>query len=83
MIQAFGSAYDKRKHAIHMDRLYRGMRQYKLHDQLIRAAKTRANLSLSMDAASGLVSSLVGLFFAYSGDTKEQFFPAMRALKKG
>jgi hypothetical protein len=83
MMQAFSSAYDRRKHAIHMDKLYRGMRQYKFHDQLIRSAKTRANLSLSMDAASGLVSSLVGLFFAYSGDTKEQFFPAMRALKKG
>lgn len=83
MQQAFSASYDKRKHAIHMDKLYRGMRQYKFHDELTRAAKTRANLSLSMDAASGLVSSLVGLFFAYSGDTKEQFFPAMKALKKG
>lgn len=79
--QVFSAAYDRSKHAIRIDALYRSMKQYKFHDELIRAAKTRANQSLSMDAASGLVSSLVGLFFAFTGDTKEQFFPAMKALK--
>jgi hypothetical protein len=77
----FGNAYDKSKHAIRIDALYRTMKQHRFQDELIRAAKLRANQSLSEDAAAGLVSSLVGLFFAFTGDTKEQFFPAMKALK--
>jgi hypothetical protein len=79
--QVFSAAYDKSKHAVRIDTLYRSMRQYRFQDELIRAAKLRANQSLSTDAAAGLVSSLVGLFFAFTGDTKEQFFPAMKALK--
>lgn len=81
MQQVFASAYDRSKHAIRIDALYRSMKQYRFQDELIRAAKLRANQSLSEDAAAGLVSSLVGLFFAFTGDTKEQFFPAMKALK--
>jgi hypothetical protein len=84
MKRAFDYAYIKREHRVCMNSLYRGMKRFQVSEFIKRAAKTKLNKNLSDEAVSGIVSSVVGLFFAFAGDTKGQSFPAMQALvKKG
>lgn len=83
MRKAFESSYDSKQHAIRVDALYRGMRRYNVMVDLQRAAKSKLRKNLNDDAVSGILSSVVGLFFAFAGDTKGQSFPAMKSIAKG
>lgn len=83
MKKAFESSYDSSKHAIRVDALYRGMRRFNVVNEIQRAAKTKLRKNLSDDAVSGILSSVVGLFFAFAGDNKGQSFPVMKSIAKG
>ena len=78
---AFVFAYDASKHDIPMDRLYRAMRRYNVQDEIDRASRLKIGKKLSPDSVNGIVSGVVGLFYAFAGDTKGQSFPAMTAMK--
>lgn len=80
---AFDYAYDKSKHSVNVDRLYRGMRQHKVSLEIERAAKMRLHKTLSRNTVSGIMSGVVGLFFAYAGDNKGQAIPFIKAMSKG
>lgn len=81
--KAFKDAYDSNQHAIKIDALYRGMRRYNVMPEMQRVAKRKLQTKLNSDAVSALVSSMVGLFFAFAGDNKGQSFPAMKSIAKG
>jgi hypothetical protein len=72
---AFTGAYDDDEHAVILQKLYQNLRRNNFYIELKRSAKTYANLTLTDDNISAIVSGIVGLFFAFAGDTKGQRFP--------
>lgn len=81
MKAAFVDAYDKNQHDIQLNSLYRSMKRLNVHGELYRAGRTQLNMKLSDESISAIVSGVVGLFFAFAGDTKGQTFPQMKAIK--
>jgi len=81
MKKAFEASYDEKQHAIKVDALYRNMSRYNVMFDMKKAAKDKLHKKLSDDSASAILSSVVGLFFAFAGDTKGQSFPVMKSLK--
>lgn len=81
MKAAFADAYDKQRHDVQLDRLYRSMKRLNVHGEIARAGRTQLNMKLSEDSISAIVSGVVGLFFAFAGDTKGQAFPQMKSIK--
>jgi hypothetical protein len=79
---AFVDAYDQQRHDIPVDNLYRAMTRRGIPAEIARSAKTQLNITLSDSAISAITSGVVGLFFAFAGDTKGQSFPQIQSLKK-
>jgi len=78
---AFKDAYDKPRHDVQIDRLYRSMKRLNVQGEIARAGRTLLNMKLSEDSISAIVSGIVGLFFAFAGDTKGTRFPQMKSIK--
>jgi hypothetical protein len=78
---SFKDAYDKTKHDVQIDRLYRSMKRQNVHGEIARVGRTLLNMKLSENSISAIVSGVVGLFFAFAGDTKGTSFPQMRSIK--
>lgn len=81
MHEAFKHAYDGVSHSINVDKLYRGMRRFRVSSEIERAAKSKLHKSLSRNAVSGIMSSVVGMFFAFAGDNKGQAIPFIKSMK--
>jgi len=75
--QAFIDAYSEEPHSVDINAFYRALKRNNFHKELNRAMKMYARLDLTEDAASAIISSVIGLFFAFAGDTKGQRFPFM------
>lgn len=73
--QAFHGAYNEDSHSIVMDNLYRSLKRNNFYPDLKRAGKTYARVTLTDDAVSAIISGIIGLFFAFAGDTKGQRLP--------
>lgn len=80
--QAFIMAYQQSTHSIQLDKLYRGLKQFNVNQELERAARIHAKVVLSDEAVSAITSSIVGLFSAFAGDTQGQSLPFMASIIK-
>ena len=78
---AFKDAYDKRRHDIQIDRLYRSMKRLNVAGEIARVGRTQLNMKLSDNSIAAIVSGVVGMFFAFAGDTKGTRFPLMKSIK--
>ena len=79
---SFVDAYDSYRHDIQIDRLYRAMKRRAISTEIARAAKTQLNVKLSDGAVAAITSGIIGMFFAFAGDTQGQRFPQMQSIKR-
>jgi hypothetical protein len=72
---AFIFAYNERGHQVVLNDLYKDLRRNNFFIDLKKAAKLYAGITLTEDKVSAIISGIIGLFFAFAGDTKGQRFP--------
>ncbi len=78
-LRAFKTAYDRAHHAIRMGSLSRILDQMGVNRQ-IAAAASRINKPLDTSGAAAVSTSVIGLFYAFVGDTKGRQLPMMRSI---
>ena len=81
--QAFFAAYDKQAHSINITRLYNAFKTYKVGDAIATHLKATSKKRITKEVTSGILTSIIGLFFAFTGDTKGQTLPMMNTIKCG
>jgi hypothetical protein len=80
IFKAFLYGYDKPRHAIRLAALYRGVDQYGLRKRIISAVRSKTGKILDDAGAAAIVTSVVGLFYAFVADKRGQTFPMMKSL---
>jgi len=80
--RSFMLAYDKYAHSINLTKLYNAMYTGGV-DKAIRASlKTNSKKRVTKQVVSGIIASVIGLFFAFTGDTRGQNLPVMTTIKR-
>jgi len=80
---SFFGAYDKHSHSINITRLYNAFKTNRIQDLIATNLRSSSKKRITKEVTSGILASIIGLFFAFTGDTKGQSLPMMNTLKRG
>jgi len=80
--KAFFDSYDKVGHTINITRLYMALNTGRVEDAIGNMLKAHTPKRVTKNITSGIIASVVGLFFSFTGDTKGQSLPMMDTIKR-